>query len=384
MRCVTCLIGATVVSLAAIVASPAIAGQPVESKAVVEPKAESASLCESIFALPTLYKNNDNPVIQKFAIIGRYQGQYYYLDSNQGDADDWENRRARIGAAAQLFHDFKFSFNLNLGIDGDSDRFFEDLEDGTLSWEPSKKLSISVGKQKAPITPEWRTSSTKILTFERSLLVNQIVPNKMGGVLVASELESGLLLDAGIYSGSTDDDWAWPTFDGGPAAFASVGYKSKAFGTARAEFLYVDDDESSNLSKGFDNVFSVSYENRWDAFGLSANGIYATGAEASDVFGVTVIPTYDITEKLQAVARYQYAGAERSDGLRLQSRYEREAPDLSVSTGDSYHAIYAGLNYFICGHNLKLMAGAEFATMDQSNGDNYESVTFLTGVRLFF
>jgi phosphate-selective porin OprO/OprP len=84
------------------------------------------------------------------------------------------------------------------------------------------------------------------------------------------------------------------------------------------------------------------------------------------------------------VGRYQYAASEAEDGVRLQSRYEREAPELASQYGDNYHAVYAGLNYYICDHNLKLMAGVEYATMDQDTGRNYESVTFMTGVRLYF
>jgi phosphate-selective porin OprO/OprP len=373
-------LGITVL-LACVSAAPA--GQPSTEKTVLPPE-EAKSLCGTIFSIPTLYKNEENPVIQKFALIGRYQGQYYSLDSNQGDAHDWENRRVRLGAAGQIFRDFKFSFNFNIGVDEDADRFFEDLEDAVVVWEPHKKFTLSLGKQKAPITQEWRTSSTKILEFERSLLVNQAVPGKLGGVLLTGKLDSGVTLEAGLYSGSVGDDWAEPTFDGGLAAFGSVGYTADTLGTIRGEYLFAESDEDSNAVKPYEHLFSVVYLNKWDRFSLMVNGIYAVGADRPDVYGVIVSPALFLTEKLQLVGRYQYAASEAEDGVRLQSRYEREAPELASQYGDNYHAVYAGLNYYICDHNLKLMAGVEYATMDQDTGRNYESVTFMTGVRLYF
>jgi phosphate-selective porin OprO/OprP len=375
-----CSLGITALLAGAFTAS---AGQPAEEKKVA-PIEEAKSLCESIFSIPTLYKDKENPVIQKFALIGRYQGQYYSIDSNQGDADDWENRRVRLGASGQIFHDFKFSFNFNIGIDEDANRFFEDLEDAAIAWEPHKKLTLSLGKQKAPITQEWRTSSTKILEFERSLLVNQTVPGKLGGLLLTTKFDSGVTLEAGLYSGSVGDDWAEPTFDGGVVAFGSVGYTTENLGTIRGEYLFAEPDEDSNAVKPYEHILSAVYLNKWDRFSLMMNGIYAVGADRPDVYGAIVSPALFITDKLQLVGRYQYAAAEAEDGIRLQSRYEREAPDLVSQYGDNYHAVYGGLNYYICDHNLKLMAGVELARMDQDTGGNFESVTFLTGVRLYF
>ena len=68
---------------AAAVAAPGLlpAGSAVSDKKTVEPVEKEKSLCESILDIPTLYKNKENPVIQKFRIIGRYHGQFYVLDS---------------------------------------------------------------------------------------------------------------------------------------------------------------------------------------------------------------------------------------------------------------------------------------------------------------
>jgi hypothetical protein len=51
--------------------------------------------------------------------------------------------------------------------------------------------------------------------------------------------------------------------------------------------------------------------------------------------------------------------------------------------GDSYNAFYGGIQYFIYGDKLKLLAGTEWARLS-GNGDTYDGFTFLTGVRFSF
>ncbi|MFT4549506.1 MAG: phosphate-selective porin OprO/OprP, partial [Verrucomicrobiales bacterium] len=113
--------------------------------------------------------------------------------------------------------------------------------------------------------------------------------------------------------------------------------------------------------------------------------IYADGYDG-DAYGAIIIPTYDLTEKLQLVGRYQYAHGD-NDSLRAQSRYERRVPDITDGgRGEEYHAFYTGLNYYICDHKLKLMAGAEYADLQDKAGDggDFEGWTLFTGVRMYF
>jgi phosphate-selective porin OprO/OprP len=367
-----------------VTATTSNAGQAAAAKQAVEPAAKEKSLCESILDLPTLYKNEENPVIQKFRIIGRYHGQYYFLDSNQGDNEDWENRRARIGAEAQLFQDFTLSFNFNLDLENDGGRFFEDLEDLTLAWKVSKEFKLTLGKFKMPITQEWRTSSNRILAFERSRIVGIVAPEKTGGILGAYEKE-GWIAELGAYTNTVDEDWAYPTFDGGFSFFGSIARKTDTLGLARLEYLYSSLDEADNATRGYEHVVSAVYEKKWDKFGLMVNGVAGFGGDdTGDVYGVILMPTYDFTEKLQLVTRYQYGTSADSDGFSLPSRYDRTADELQSKDGDNYQAVYAGLNYYLCGHNLKLMTGIEYSQFDQDTGDTYEGWTWFNGVRLYF
>jgi hypothetical protein len=45
----------------------------------------SESVLEALWDLPVVYSNKQNPVLQEFRILGRYQGQYAVVDSDQGE-----------------------------------------------------------------------------------------------------------------------------------------------------------------------------------------------------------------------------------------------------------------------------------------------------------
>ena len=51
--------------------------------------------------------------------------------------------------------------------------------------------------------------------------------------------------------------------------------------------------------------------------------------------------------------------------------------------GDSYHSIYAGLNYYLCGNNSKVQVGAEYETLDTTDGDA-NNTTLWAAYRMYF
>jgi hypothetical protein len=93
-----------------------------------------------------------------------------------------------------------------------------------------------------------------------------------------------------------------------------------------------------------------------------------------------------IEDKLEAVVRYQYMKGNGNASFKGTKRYlERvaNADGVQDPEGDENHTIYAGLNYFICDHNLKLMTGIEYETVDGGTADS-ESTTLWGAVRFYF
>ncbi|MBW1635998.1 MAG: hypothetical protein JRJ68_06960, partial [Deltaproteobacteria bacterium] len=145
-------------------------------------KGKAPSLFETIWNSPKLYKNKDNPYIQDFSLIGRYHGQYWVSDSDGNRENDWENRRFYFGFNARLFR--QFTVELQMNANENFDPFYKNLYDAFIKWQPPEtKFEISVGRLDYVYTGmERSTSSKKIATMERALLVNQIMPGEVVGV----------------------------------------------------------------------------------------------------------------------------------------------------------------------------------------------------------
>ena len=108
------------------------------------------------------------------------------------------------------------------------------------------------------------------------------------------------------------------------------------------------------------------------------------------VIGLTLEPGWRLLDQvfgkndpLQLTMRYQYVNSSEDNGLHLQRRYEEK---VTVGEGDNYHALYAGLNYYIYGQKLKLMLGGEFASMDDhaNDGGDYRGWTWFGAIRTYF
>jgi phosphate-selective porin OprO/OprP len=102
----------------------------------------------------------------------------------------------------------------------------------------------------------------------------------------------------------------------------------------------------------------------------------------SDAIGAVLMPYYNITDRLQAVGRYTYITSDEENGIRF-SRYESV---VTGGRGNEYNELYAGLNYYLCGHKLKVQTGITYAWMDDDaqDGGQYEGWTWTTGLRLSF
>ena len=344
---------------------------------------------DKIWSLATLYKSTENPVIQKLAFTGRYHGQYGWLDSDQGDYDDWENRRFRLGLNAQLFQDFELKAEMFGDLNSGGD-FYEGFTEVFVAWKPDDAFNLTLGKQKPRFSLDWTMSSREILTFERNIVINNFGIDYETGVAASGKV-GNFSYFTGVFNNDTGrpgNESEFGDLGGGFSYVASASYDLKDStgmdkAVLRADFLHSEHDSEDELLTKFDNGFAASFSIKEGALGLNTEAIYGEG-DKGDVWGIYVTPAYDITKKLQVVARYTYAHS-GDDILRAQSRYERKA-DLSDSgNGGRYNAGYLGLNYFIYGHKLKLMTGVEYSKLDGgSDGGDFEGVTALAGVRIFW
>jgi phosphate-selective porin OprO and OprP len=352
---------------------------------------EEKGLYERIWEKLRLYENNENSVLQALSVVGRYNGQYWSVNANQGNADAWENRRIYLGAEALLFR--QLTLQAQIKVSEDFEPFYEGLYQAFAEWSPREAFSLSVGRVDFLFAGlERSVSSTKILTIERGLLVNQVMPNEVVGALVEGK-PGDFSYRAGVFSGSIEREFT--EFEGGVGAVAGVGYGLPLFyetGSLHLDYLFNNGNASNNAFKPYDHVVSLWHQGQVGRFGLGLDFTWANGLGARPaVFGLTVLPSFVFAtnvvrhgDALQAVLRYQFASSRGDNGLQLPQRYEQEVvPD---GFGDCYQAVYAGINYLIFGDRLKLMAGAEYSVMRDSANDGgaFDGWKYLAGVRVYF
>jgi len=353
----------------------------------------AADRFKSIWDGARLYQNDDDTAaLQSFSLVGRYHGQYWEVGDDQEDAEGWDDRRMIFGIQSQLFDQYLLDLQMHI-----SDVFspkYSGLYTASIKWTSREKhFSANVGRLDYVFTGLERTTSSKrIVTFERGLLVGQLMPGEVVGVYAKSQL-AAVTLQTGVYSGDIGDEFS--DFDAGYAAGAGfavdmpLAYEK---GTLHLDLLYNDGNPLNNAFEAYQQIISVWHQGKAGAFSLGLDYTFGGGEinDRPDVYGLTIIPTYDLLQNwliggdlLQLATRYQIARSDGANGLDVPRRYDSE---IVSGSGDHYQAFYAGLNYLLYGDKLKLMAGIEYSSMkDESvDGGSFSDWTYLAGLRFYF
>ena len=389
---------------------------------------------DQVWSAFKLYKDDTNPILQEFALQGRLQLQTIYGEAG-GDSfntsdykelggndesvwgNDIEARRARIGFKSKWFQNWKLDGQINVDLDGkdgadSSDKnYYKDLYDLYVTYAPADTFNVSAGKTKTRFTREQEISSNNILTIERSLLANTMFPGELTGIWTNGKgVQEYWLYELGVYG--SDRVREFSEFDQGAIVLGKVGYdysSQAGLDSAVASIHYMhntepgfqelkEDNFSPSTSPDFTDSIAITNDISHGRFGLTTELLYGFGydgtadrydsnkvygtqtVDQSDVFGITIIPSYFIADGLQLVGRLQVATCEDGDDLRVPSRYERLAAG-DDEKGNTYVSTYLGLNYYIHGHKLKLMNGIEYSDM---GGGDYDGYTLMSGLRFSF
>lgn len=336
--------------------------------------------------------------VESLQIRGRVQTQAAYVEvENDDGSDDYstlEVRRARIGLRGSLPHKVRAQLEANL-VPGSS----LSMRSAFLEWREYKPAYIKVGLDKPFSSIEENTSSASILTIERSL-VNAVAggaPGALNGVSL-SGTQSVLLYGAGVYTDTEnrnkDNEDAKYLFN------AMAGVKLDALvgegNTLLLRGAYLNSDDPNGAVGGnFDDVIIVGGKLGLGAFGLQAE-YFLSDNDGDEIKGFYVMPSFDISEKLQLVGRLEMADSDKARGIQAPSRYARRAASLKdvvddegstlarPSRGDEYQSLYVGLNYYITGNGNKLMFGVEAAELDNTDAGKLESMTVSTAWRMLF
>ena len=361
----------------ALAASPAAAeaqsaaDQPASETAVaapaVEPQAEEEeeeSAFDRMWGATRLYKDEAAEGLNELRVVGRFHLDNYTVESDQGDARELVVRRARLGARARLFRKLDAHVETELNLEGGGP-LYSRLTDAYLAWKFSDAARLTVGKQSVKFTADGATSSNELVTIDRSNVANNFwfTDEYIPGVSVSGK-SGDWSYNTGLYSGGREGR-EFGDFEGGYFWLGSVG---RDFGDAlgleralvRADYVYNKPDADSDFTNRFEHIgalVAVIDGGRWGFSGdlVRGNGFFGQ----SDAFGATATPWFNFSDRVQLAGRYTRVKSDERNGVRL-ARYENV---VTGGRGDLYRELYAGLNYLIYGHKLKLQTGVARAHM---------------------
>jgi phosphate-selective porin OprO and OprP len=351
----------------------------------VLPAAFAQSRFDEIWKFADWYENDQNSVVQNVHFSGRFQYEFAAVNADQGDHHEWNVRRMRVGVKSEIFREFVVHLEIELNPQ-ERDPFYKRLTDAYVEWEHSDHLALKVGKQSVPFTMDGQTSSKELLTIDRSNLANNMwFPEEyVPGVSVSGSF-GPWLYHLGAYSGG-EENREFGRFNGSVFSLASIGYDfSDKLGAdeavLRANYIYQDPDANNTFTRELQHMVSTNFMFESGRWGFRADVSSASGyLGQSDLWGVMTMPFYNITPKLQIVARHTYLRSDETNGVRI-ARYESQ---VTPDRGDEYNEFYAGANYYFYGHKLKLQSGVQFARMNDAAADGgaYSGVSATTGLRV--
>lgn len=369
------------------IAGSIFAGEASISGKEVKPAAEEKSIYDKIWGLATLYKNKDNAFLQELSLVGREQIDWFYFDANQGQQDDWVVRRTRIGLKAKVLQDITLHTEMDLNLQ-DPNPLYTKLTDAYIQWAPSKAFKLTAGKHSAKFTLDGATSSNQLITIDRSQIANNFwFPEEYApGVSVSGEIGHWVYNIGYFSSGEASPEFG--DFNAGSFGLISLGYdfaevlhSDKAL--LRLDYVYQDPNTGNSFTRPNEQVGSLNFSYEKGRFGLGADLALAQGyGSQSDLFGFQLLPSVYLNEakNLQLAFRYTYINSDGDNGIRL-ARYENR---IVSGRGDNYNEFYAGLNWYLYGHKLKLQTGVQYATMEDSanDGGEYDGWGVTTGLRI--
>src|SRR5262245_4684088 len=325
--------------------------QPAQPGSTPSSSADTQSTYDKIWQqFTTLYDDQSNAVVQSVLFSGRFQQDFAGISADQGDLDEWNTRRFRVGPRVTLFRNYTLHVEAELNPQ-EIDPLYMRLTDAYLQWSKSPRLAITVGKQSIPYSMDGATSSQELLTIDRSNLTNNIwFPQEyLPGVGVAGKIARWNYTFTTYSAGQANKEFG--EFNGGVATLAVVGYDfANTFGMREAllsgNYVHQTPDARNTFTRQLGDILSINLQLETTRWGLRTDVSTAAGyLGQSDIWGVMAMPYLNITDKFQVVGRYTLLGSEDPNGLLL-GTYENR---IARGRGDKYNELYLGANYFFYG-----------------------------------
>ena len=357
---------------------------------IINAQEDQESTFDKIWDNVVLYENDENSLMSKFWLTGRLQGEYHSFENEVApaiDHDDYDWRRFRFGFKATLFGDITLHSEADLGLENRGRPLYNDLTDTYISWSTENGMKFKLGKQSAPFTLDGSTSSKKLHTLERSKIAGNIWFGQeyFPGISVSGSKDE-IDYFAGFYSNDNK-----PEFDGafkhGQFGILSVGKDYAANfdlekSYLRLDFMFQEDNGNDDVEDFSDWNAAYSFVTKWENNDWYFwTDLSFADRKDGDVWGIQLMPFYDITDKTQVIFCYTYLDSSGVNQLRA-SRWE-DRLDRGEYRGDDLTEYFFGLNHFFYGHKLKWQNGLQYTQLDEADSSKeYEGWGFTTAFRI--
>lgn len=387
------LLTASACLAAATSSASAQSAAPAEASGLLLGKLSGASALDQAWSVATLYKDNSNPILEEFDLTGRAQFDYFKVDADKGQNDFLEIRRVRMGVDtfwAGRFIEVKATLDTTLHSYNAPEVFYNRMTDLFINLHFSDALNLRVGKFEPHFGYDREFSDNTQVFFERSFFDDQVF-NNTGNDYVSGASVSGKVgkwgYQAAVFSDNVSQEFGH--FNGGESYLAEVSYDFAADMHAdkalwALDYMHMNNNAYSNVFNTMENAAATYFDYHRGNFGLVTQLGYGDGIDSKGgIFEWMLMPTYLITKQLELVTRYQLGLADKSNGITTLNRQQKT---LGKFTGDMDNAVYVGLNYYVYGQKLKLMAGEQFDKLTGGTGTKagYDGWTTLVGLRMYF
>ena len=333
----------------------------------------------------TLHQDEQNPLVQRVRFTGRFHLDHVRVEADQGEVEEWNVRRLRLGARLGILGDVTVHAEADLNPQ-ERDPTYVRMTNLSLGWSRDPALVVVAGKQSAHFTLEASTSSKELLTIDRSAVyTNLSFPEDFFTGLTASGRQGQWIYHGGVFS-SGEKDREFGRMNAGGFGVCSLGADLAPAlrlkeAVVTAEYMHQTEDEGNDMTRALANVGSLHGRFAQGRAGVQGDLCAGEGhAGQSDLWGAVLIPYLNLTDRVQAVLRFTRVESEDPAGVRL-ARYENE---VVGKRGDLYEETYLGLNWYVRGHSLKLQTGFAWADMADTThaGGDYHGWSWVTGLRL--
>ena len=355
--------------------------EPAQNPATAKPE----SIYDQIWRFREWYRNDDNRVLQRLRFRGRYQQDFAAVDADQGDHDEWNVRRLRMGLQAYVFGSLLLHAEVDLNPQ-EADPVYVRFTDMYAEWTMRPDVILTFGKQSIPYTVDGANSSRELIAIDRGALAQNLwfTEEYLPGASVSGTNEPWTYFVGAYSAGARNKELG--EFSGGVVTLGSLGYDFAKSMDARealasVNYVYQSPDPDNTFTRPFQHIVSVNLRLEKTRWGLRTDVTAGSGYYAqSNVWGVMLMPFINVTPKLQAVGRYEFLDSKDPNGIRL-AAYEVR---VASGRGDEYHDLYLGANYYFYGHQLKLQTGVQFGDLQDSANDGgaYSGVSWISGLRV--